>query len=123
MARYLDCENCMATTDPITRQAMGCGYEPPAPAGVHVQVWDPLARDPEGDRPLETCPGYTTALPEVRETSFARLSWKNGELAAWTRGAPVAEQQLAAIHLLDGSSHALEAWLYTPKSKGGGGPG
>lgn len=119
VARYSDCETCMQTTPLTTRQALGCGYAPRSEL-VRVMVWDNPARDPGGDHPLTTCPGYTTKLPEVRETSYARLHWKNSQLELWARG-EVVDHQLDAITILEASSQGVEAWLMTPKAKGGGG--
>lgn len=109
----------MHRTPEHMRQEMGCGYLPPLVAGV-VVIWDNPARDPSGDTAPTTCPGYTANLPEVRETSYARLHWKNSQLAEWARG-PVVDHQLDAITVLDASAQHLEAWLMTPKDKGGGG--
>lgn len=109
----------MLRTPEHLRQEMGCGFLPPLERGA-VSIWDNPARDPSGDSKPTMCPGYTTSLPEVRETSYARLHWKNSQLEAWARGAPT-DHQLDAIAILEASSQQLEAWLMTPKEKGGGG--
>jgi hypothetical protein len=116
VARYSDCESCMQKTPLITRQALGCGY---APRTGLARIWDNPARDPNNDRKLTTCPGYTTKLPEVLETSYARLHWKNSQLETWARG-EVVDHQLDAITILEAASQAVESWLLTPKEKGGG---
>lgn len=107
----------MQNTPEIVRQGIGCGYAPPVDG---ARPWDNPARDPEQRSSPTTCPGYATALPEVRETSYARLHWKQSQLEAWARGAPT-EQQLDAIAILEASTQALESWLLTPRDKGGGG--
>lgn len=109
----------MEETPQIERQGMGCGFEPPAPPLVGVRIWDNVARDPERNAPLTVCPGYTCGLPEVRETSFARLHWKHQQASTWARG-PLTEQQISAIEVLEMSSQASEQWaLEHPVKKGG----
>lgn len=104
------------------RQTMGCGWLPlPAenlipfrrvtiPAGwkgpVRKMSNGSLTNDPE------TCPIYTTALPEVIEIARARLHWKQGGPSS----IGVADWQdhplIIGIEILEGASNATERWAY-----------
>ena len=116
-------------TTQIERQMLGCGYEAPlSPHRVRdLMPWDADGREPANDETdddgtLRTpvCIGYLLALPEVRETSRARLHWSKGQLATWTTSEPATEQLITAIEVLEVSTQALERWAMTPKDKGGG---
>lgn len=112
-----DCVKCMESTGSLVRRSLGCGYEPPADGRVHLTVWQP----PGGEhgfqgQPLTVCAGYTCNLPEVAETSVARVHWSKGNLDAMT--AP--EDLLDAIVILEGQHNQLQHWLITPADQGGG---
>lgn len=116
-----DCGKCMETIDLSTRVYMRCGYEPAAPAHIVTQPYRPPGfkpRDEKHDEPF-VCPGYTTSLPEVLETSFARMHYKNNALGAWLAGDDVHEQQLRAIELLECASNECEHLRMTPAKEGG----
>ncbi len=102
--------------------SLGCGYEPAAEDRVHLSVWQP----PSGQRgyqgpALTVCAGYTANLPEVTETALARAHWKHGSLRDACDGEQPADDLMNSILVLDGESSALEGWLMTPASEGGGG--
>jgi hypothetical protein len=61
-----NCDSCIKSTPVPLRREMGCGYL----AGSTPPMWG----GPNGKLELETCPGYTTELPDV--VDVARLySW------------------------------------------------
>ncbi len=99
----------MQTYRPEIRQSMRCGYLPLHPIG---RAWQHEGDD--GEVP-DVCPGYTTALPEVIETSHARLHWEKGGLGLWAQG-EVTEQQMQAITVLEMASNAAQSWaIKNPK--------
>lgn len=111
----------MATTTPLQRQSLGCGYLPRADR-IHLTIWQP----PSGERgyqgpTLTTCAGYTANLPEVTEAALARAHWKHGQIVAACGGEQPQEDLLNAILILDAEYSAAESWLMTPASEGGGG--
>ena len=113
-----DCQRCMKTTQQYQRMSLGCGYEPPADGRVHLAVWQPPGGSAGYDgKPLTTCAGYTTNLPEVAEAIFAHVHWNKGNLQM--RDAP--EQLLHAIVILEGAYNQVRAWINTPSKDGGGG--
>lgn len=118
MQALSDCERCMQTYDRPTRQALGCGYEPPAPRGVPVMPWD---HDDRRGPPLTVCVGYTTNLPEVIEVSHARLHWSKSQLDAYLGDERPTEQLLGAIVILEAETNTYTNWRTTPKRDGGGG--
>jgi len=104
----------MQTTPRTTRQALGCGYEPPG-EGM-VRPWDHPGReippdeiDDHGQLIDPTCPGYLCGLPEVIETSHARLHWQKSQLAVYTRRTPRPEL-ITAITVLEIESGRCDAW-------------
>jgi hypothetical protein len=108
MTLLADCDRCMRATTRLQRQAIGCGYEPPAPKGLAVGTWRH-----EGDAsPHEqtTCPGYTTRLPDVVYVSRARLHWSMGELGTFLGGEPPSEALLLALEILEVESRRAESW-------------
>lgn len=107
-----DCEKCMQTVPQLHRQVLGCGYEPPLPAGMPHEVWDHEGRDGE---PFTTCVGYTTKLPEVVEVSRARMHWSHGQLRESNDALD------AALEILEIECNRVQAWLMTPAKDGGGG--
>lgn len=58
----------MRNAEPLQRQFMGCGYEPPLDG---AQVWSPNPGDPQGSVQFDVCPGYTTQLPDVIDIADA----------------------------------------------------
>ncbi len=112
----------MKTTTTLTRQAMACGFEKPAPARIAVRPWEPPRSEHgfEGDAPT-TCAGYTSNLPEVRGVDHARRHWKVGAIAAWCGDEQPHEQMLMALEILDGQCNAVESYRMIPAKDGGGG--
>jgi hypothetical protein len=119
MALLTDCETCMQGNDPQTRQAMGCGYEPPVE--LAPSVWcPPSGRAGYQGRPPTVCPGYTTKLPEVREAVQAHAHWNKGAIVSYCGGEHPSEELLQAVVILDGERSALEGWRMTSVEEGGG---
>ena len=99
------------------RQSMRCGFEPLHPIGRAWQhVGDESDERGDGLGP-DICPGYTTDLPEVIETTHARLHWEKGALGLWARG-EVTEQQIQAITILEGASNSAQSWEIRNPKKG-----
>lgn len=86
----------MRTTNAKTRQSLRCAYEP--------RIADARAWAPDGyEGPLpETCPSYTTNLPEVAEVEEARFYLHNGSLSAIVRG-PLSDSMRNGIAILEGA--------------------
>lgn len=132
MAFLADCETCMLNTTKPERQANGCGYEPPAPPRVLVQVWTPptgrvgfnlgkaTPTHPRGQYSPTTCAGYTTKLPEVLEAARASAWLKRGDLRAFVDDETPGENLVDAIDIHDGAVSAKDAYYTTPADKGGG---
>lgn len=59
-----------------TRRALRCGWEPRLPNDGGRAWWPGEASGPKP----ETCPGYTTDLPEVIIVARAYLHWDKGQL-------------------------------------------
>jgi hypothetical protein len=112
-----DCQSCKKSSNQVTRQAIGCGYEPPAPPGIPVRPWDHTGRKPSpgelderGRQHLQICPGYVCRLPEVIETARARLHWEKGELVSFCGGAQPSDRLIDAIEILDGAVAEFRYW-------------
>lgn len=94
---------------------MACGYLPPV-ARVHLRVWSHQGY--RGPAPT-VCVGYTSKLPEVIETSRARLHWSKGSLSAFTQGEQPTESLVVAIEVLDVETSQMENWVVSnPKKEG-----
>lgn len=104
----------------LTRQLLGCGYEPPPPAPFVVEPWEPPRTSAgfDGD-PVAVCAGYTTRLPEVFEAMRARHHWTKGQLESFCEGPP-SEHLMMAIEILDSSSSSVERYGMTAAKDGGG---
>lgn len=102
----------MNTTIPL-RQAMRCGLLPRAETvgGMPTRGF-PI---PDGET-TETCPGYTTALAEVREVAMAFPQYKAGYLAEFLTEPPSPET-LYACATLDRAHNALEAHRIRERSE------
>jgi hypothetical protein len=103
------------------RQYLGCGYEPVLDVATMCIPVTPWTHQGFSGEPATVCPGYTCSLPEVLEVARARLHWSKGQLVLFTGGDMPSANLLRGIEILDGESHRVEAWLMTPKEKGGGG--
>jgi hypothetical protein len=100
----------MADTEPLMRQALGCGWLPRTTL-VRIQ---PFVH--QGDRhEYTTCPGYTTKLPEVKEAAEARMHAKNNMFGAFVRDEPH-ENLLTAIRVLEAADSDATNWR-APESK------
>ena len=92
----------MKTTNAQTRQSLRCAYEP--------RIEDARAWTPDGyEGPLpETCPSYTTNLPEVAEVAEARFYLDKGSLSAIVRG-PLSDSMRDGIAILEGAEAEVMA--------------
>jgi len=106
----------METQSKLTRQLLGCGYEPKYDGKLHLTVWQPPSPNdgkPGYDGPqLKTCAGYTVNLPEVNEAYFARAHWARGNVA-FDR---TPRSLLEAILIVDGQHTMAEAWARAEKT-------
>lgn len=99
----------MERFNPDVRSSMRCGYLPLVP---DARAWRHAGDDTDergNNLGPEVCPGYTTSLPEVIETTHARLHWEKGALGIWADG-PVTEQQMQAVTVLEMASGAAQGW-------------
>jgi hypothetical protein len=106
-------------TNQMSRQSLGCGYEPPLPAGsVRLALWQP----PDAYRGATptVCAGYTTKLPEVHEAQMARAHWNTGNLGVALGGELPTEDLLSFIVILEGASNEVQRWCMKPVTDGGG---
>lgn len=101
-----DCQLCKMRNTAQARQAMGCGFEQPAPPSLPVVAWQP-AGFPGPD--LRWCPGYTTKLNEVAEASWARMYLHKGQLELWCEGEPANDTLLRTVEALELAYAALDA--------------
>jgi hypothetical protein len=84
-------------------------------------MWQPPSSSKGYKGPASTvCAGYVCKLPEAIEIMRARTHWEKGQLEAFCGGMPE-EQVLVGIEILDNQYHAMQRWLNTPESEGGGG--
>jgi hypothetical protein len=113
----------MNANSQITRQGWACGFEPPAPRHVPVVPWQPPMNG-KGFRHARptVCAGYTTNLPEVRESSQAHAHWKHGSLVAFCGGETPSEDLMSSVLILESEYGAVELWRVTPIQDGGGAP-
>lgn len=101
VAVYLDCEKCMRDQSTEARRLMGCGYMADAPL--------PAGRPPGYESDLTVCMGYSTSLPEVIETSRARLWWDKGALRDWCEDEPPTPALRIAIEEMEAQVHAAQS--------------
>jgi hypothetical protein len=111
----------MKNLSPLQRQGLRCGYLPivdAMPHGARSQTWvPPYMRDEV--RTLETCPGYTTRLPEVEEIRQVYPAFKAGYAAELLTEAPTPET-IAGCIVLDNAANARDAQRLKDQQKGGG---
>lgn len=114
-----NCEACMHDRSRELRQSIRCGYEPALATPPIANPRDPRASStwaPDGFSGFEgnaggyasTCPGYTTALPEVREVSWLHLWWSKSQLRDKLGGRPTDLVQ-TLIETLAAETSAVEA--------------
>jgi hypothetical protein len=105
-----DCSNCMKHLSPQQRQYLRCGYLPPvatSTTGTAIRTWVPgYLRDELAT--LETCPGYTTTLPEVEEVRQVYPAYKAG-YAEELLGERPTRETIAACIVLDNAANARDA--------------
>lgn len=114
---YLDdCSKCKKMQPLQTRQALGCGWEPRI---AKPRPWSPAGLDgnSEWQPDLTTCPGYTTALPEVIEIARARVHWKEGGGLRDFCDEPVTEQLRLGVEILEGASNECQGWAMSNPEK------
>jgi hypothetical protein len=111
-----ECGSCLTSQSRITRQALGCGYEPPAPAFVPVIPWDHTGRQQlSGESQLKICPGYVCRLPEVTEVARAHLHWDRGSLSVLTKDP--SDVLIDGIEVMEGSIQSFKSWTMKPKDQ------
>lgn len=71
-----------------------------------ARAWQP--QDYEGPAP-KTCPGYTTKLPEIRETAEARFYLHRGSLALLIKD-ELTDTTRDAIEILEGAHAEATSW-------------
>jgi hypothetical protein len=105
----------MSKYDQEKRQQLGCGWEPRAEL-VQIRPWSPKSLDTNWKGKIETCPGYTTALPEVIEIARARLHAKEfHSLREFCGGAP-SETVINGMEILEGATNECTRWsMDTPQ--------
>lgn len=111
----------MLNNPKLLRQSNGCGYELPVP---RPDVWMPPGGElgfKAGAKPLTTCAGYSTKLPEVAEASRASYWLKRGDLRAFLDGERPTEHLVDAIDIYDTAAAHKDNYYMTPADKGGGG--
>jgi hypothetical protein len=107
-----------------TRQLLGCGWLPAPVEKLRpfVRAPEPLqykpARDENGERLCNVCPGYTTSLPAVIEIARARFHWDKGHLREAVDGRPT-DAMMLGIEILSGAIGEVTHALATPRDKGG----
>lgn len=69
----------------------------------------PIARNEENAESWETCPGYTTALPDVIDASHAYAWAKEGQLREYCHDETPAPAMLAAVGVMRGSMRGYES--------------
>lgn len=123
---YTDCAKCMQENPPLTRQMMGCGWEPPPQPGIPVRALDHDARlsidmthEERESKRNQLCPGYTCGLPEVVEASRARVWRDKGSLRDFTKGEQPSDALMLAIDILDAETARATDWsIKNPKKDG-----
>lgn len=118
-----DCDRCMQTTTQYRRQLIRCGHEPL----LTIRLPEPLRPwthqgDEHGPKHT-TCPGYTTKLPEVIEASHANAWASKHDIRVATHGEEPTPALVLAVEVVAGAANAVQEWLMTPASQGGGGRG
>lgn len=100
------CEACRETRPAHVRQLWRCAYEAPVD---HGQAWNGLGYD--GPDP-QTCPGYTTRLPETIELARAWRWWDKGQLDRFIgQGGELTDGARIGIELFEGQVRALESFI------------
>lgn len=86
-----------------TRQYIGCAYEPRVEG---ARAWQHQGYN--GPEP-QTCPGYTTKLPEVSEVVEARFYLHKGSLQLLVRD-ELSDGLRDGIAILEGAEGAAAIW-------------
>lgn len=109
------CEECKRTVDTVTRQQLGCGYEP---AIAKATPWMPPSWAERG-LSLSTCPGYTTSLPLVLEIVQAYPHWEQGALRAYLGGKDATPTALDLFTLLRAGKNEHDSDKLRARGEGG----
>lgn len=120
-----DCDKCKQSTSAVTRQTMGCPYEPEPDANIRafVRTWADCGVEIQpatDDAPAfpSVCAGYTVHLPEVVEAHIARIHWEKGELTQFANG-QASTELLNAIVIHNSAVNAVQLWsVENPPKKG-----
>ena len=101
-----DCTTCMQHLDVNRRRLMRCGRLPPVETvGATTVLGWPV---PDQGWRTETCPTYTTSLPEVVAIAEAFPQWKERTLTEWLGEKPTPET-LHGLAVLGNAIAAFEA--------------
>ena len=114
-----DCSTCqngnpamnLTPQSTAVRRLQACGFLPRDPKVTRV-FGVPAGVDFE----VTACPGYTTSLPEVRETVRYRPSWLKGYMPQHA-GADIPEAAYDAQNVLDGAVVTKQNWDTTERAR------
>lgn len=106
------CDVCIANNDENLRSALGCGWLA-SPCATQVPFSDRV----EG---IETCPGYTTELPEVADAMIAWVHWEKGALGFAISGDAPSPALMDAVSVFNTAVAAFREWYRESELRKGG---
>lgn len=113
------CATCIEQNDRDTRQEAACGFLPSLEGAV---PWHHEGMVDHGIE-IETCPRYTTTLPDVVDVAFAHRHYEKGGLVSVEKlcgGYALPRPLIEGIEKLDSAVAERDAWKLAKKGKGGG---
>lgn len=116
---FLDCDRCEQSEPERRRVQMGCGWLPreDRPADEHPRAAWPFG--PERSETCDTCPGYTTQLPDVIDIARRVFPhWQKGQAAIRFAGNDLPPAVVDGIEVLSASVERFSAWRTEQASKG-----
>ncbi len=113
----LDCATCQKEQSVADREAMRCGFLDLPPLGEKAFARGVPLSDRAGR--LETCPGYTTDLPDVQDIRSLFRHWKSGSLEHRLGGQKPTLAALVGLEALEIGFEQLEAEILSNASQGG----
>ena len=96
---YLNCASCLSAVAPAARALWNCGHLPRLPLNVGQYPLPLAAERPASD----TCPGYTTSLPQVHETARAYGWLERGQIREFCGGEQPTDAMIDCLDILGGS--------------------
>lgn len=87
-----------------SRQYLACAYEPRVEG---ARAWQHQGYEGPDS---ETCPGYTTKLPEVREVAEARFYLHKGSLSLLVRD-ELSDSLRDGIAILETEDNSVMSWI------------